>query len=68
MSEIDKEDIIIIILSLLITGLFIMCIKCYYAANAKNSKLNQNDFIQISKALNNNNITTIGYNERTRLI
>lgn len=60
MSNIDKEGILIIIISLLITILFIMCIKCYYY-----KKSNQNEFNQISKTLNNTNI----YNhEKTRLI
>ena len=63
MSEIDKETILIIIGSLLITGLFVMCIKCYYDANAKKS--NKNDFNQISKTLNDVNIMN---NEKARLI
>ena len=66
MSNIDNEDIIIIIGSILITLLFIICIK--YIKCIKCNKSKQNEFHNISQALNNSNITTIGYNERTRLI
>ncbi len=58
MSNIDKEGIIIIVASILITLLFIICIKCYY-------KSKPNDFNQISQSLKNINIMN---NERTRLI
>ena len=61
MSEIDKESIIIIVVSLLITGFFIICIKCYYY-----KKTNQNEFNQISKTLKNT--TIMDYHERTQLI
>jgi len=59
MSNIDTEGLIIIIISLLITALFIMCIKCYY------DKSKPNDFNKISEALNNCNMID---NERSRLI
>ncbi len=62
MSNIDKEGIIIIVVSMLITLLFVMCIKCYYKQN-HNSKYN--DFNIISQSLNNSNILN---NEKTRLI
>lgn len=55
MSNLDKEGIIIILVSILITLLFILCIKCYY-------KSKPNEFTQISQSLNNTN------NEKTRLI
>ncbi len=59
MTIVDKQGIIIIIASILITLLFIICIKyikCY--------KSKPNDFNQISKVLNNNILD----NEKTRLI
>ncbi len=58
MSNIDKEGIIIIVLSFFITALFVGCIKCYY-------KSKPNDFNKISQSLNNINIL---HNEKTRLI
>jgi hypothetical protein len=45
MSNIDKQEILIIIASILITLLFIICIKCYYRSKS-------NEFNQISKSIN----------------
>ena len=58
MSNIDKEGIIIIVISFAISILFLLCIKCYY-------NYSSNKFAKMSQTINNMNI--INY-ERTRLI
>ena len=63
MSNIDKEGIIVIIISVLITALFVLCIKCYYKHTDNNYKTN--NFGAISQSLNNTNIMN---QEKARLI
>ncbi len=54
----NKEEMLVILVSLLITILIILIIKCLYSSNKK-------DFNEISKTLNNINIVN---NEKARLI
>jgi hypothetical protein len=54
MSNIDKEGIIIIAVSLLICILFVLCIKCFSCHSKPN-----NNFYTISQSLNNEKIRLI---------
>jgi hypothetical protein len=58
MSNIDKEGIVIIVISLAITVVLLLCIKCYYSNSS-------NKFSKMSHTINNVNIMN---HERTRLI